>query len=109
MFVKTVSLHIKRDAMTTIPVDVPAHEVSILRNIHGKENLYPQDGENVIEIAVGEEFQRLCNKYGFDAVAAVYGEAGEDKVAEACEKIEVDASDSSEVPKRGRPKADKAE
>lgn len=90
MQVKTVALKIKRDANTEIFVEVPAHEVPMLRHIHGKENIYPQDGSgDAVDIDPADEAQRLGNKYSHDAVADVFGGAADEAILKLCKENEV--------------------
>lgn len=74
---------IRRDAHTTTPVNVPEHEVPILQEIFGEENVQTPEGLRVDEHGLGEpvgemaaqddEFGRLSAKYGAKVVEEVYG------------------------------------
>lgn len=74
---------IRRDAHTTTPVNVPEHEVPILQEIFGEENVQTPEGLSVAEHGLGEpvgempaqddEFGRLSAKYGAKVVEEVYG------------------------------------
>ena len=80
---KLFPVKIRRDAHTTTPVDIPEHEVPIVQEIFGEENVQTADGLSIAEYGLGEssgeapdqedEFGRLSAKYGTEAVEAVYG------------------------------------
>ena len=71
--VPLLSVGVHRDITTTSYPHVPEHEILILQNIHGDSNVYP--GETVDETALSadDEYERLCSKYGEDAVRGAYG------------------------------------
>ncbi|CAL62412.1 Hypothetical protein HEAR2279 [Herminiimonas arsenicoxydans] len=80
---KLFAFKIRRDAHTTTPVDIPEHELPIVQELFGEENVQTADGRSVEEFGIGEpsgevpdpedEFSRLSAKYGSEAVEEVYG------------------------------------
>lgn len=76
--VPTINASVRRDAMTTIPVLIPAHELEILYSIHGKDNVYEgEPGEHELAIDARGEFDRLALKYGDVMVREAYGAAAD--------------------------------
>jgi hypothetical protein len=115
---KLYGLKVRRDALTTTPVNVPAHEVPILQTIFGEENVHNRRGqslagEDAAELSaadvVGEvdqqedEFLRLERKYGGNDkgsfVEQVYGK----KATRGLEKRM--ASDQADAEKAAKAKS----
>jgi hypothetical protein len=80
VMVPLVNVHVWRDTDSVIPVTVPAHEVEVLRAIHGGDNvteLGPDDDEVELPADAETELRRLRLKYKPaadepDAVQMVY-------------------------------------
>lgn len=87
--VPLLSVTIRRDANTITPVTVPPHELILLRQMFGKENV--QEGEQVAtaEIDADTEHERLSAKYGHEKVAKVYGDDDGARLAELVEKVAI--------------------
>lgn len=82
--VPLISVQVRRDAMTMLPVAVPSHELRVLRVVHGKDNVYPSDIEaGSVEIDPEKEAERLAGKYGLDKIVAAYGEGYEELIPDA--------------------------
>ena len=69
MLVKIVRVIVVRDMAEKIPVTCAEHEVEVLKDMHGAENVSYVDDEVVdamkpVEIDVGMEFGRLEAAYG---------------------------------------------
>jgi hypothetical protein len=91
-----IAVQVHRDAMTKIPAFVPAHELRVLRAVHGKDNVYPiPDVEaGSVELDPAAEGSRLREKYGEGAVVAAYGEGFDEAIFDA-----VSSADSVAKPK----------
>lgn len=78
---------IRRDAHTHTPVQAGMHEVAILKDIFGDENVTvgKQAGDAEIE-DTGAEYGRLSNKYGPETMQRVYGPAGNGQFERAVER-----------------------
>lgn len=101
----TYLIHIRRDANTITPVNVPEYEVPILQEMFGTENVHNADGKRVDEAGIGiciaecpladDEFARLAAKYGASdeglVVEQVYGKKAskglEKAIAEARKRL----------------------
>lgn len=77
-----ISVTIRRDASTITPVTVLPHELAILANLFGKENVQGGDAAYTIEIDADGEYERLVAKYGAAKIASVYGDDGGQRLAE---------------------------
>ena len=69
-----VNVTVRLDAMTTIPMTVPAHEVVVLKHLH-KGNVVEGAAVDVDGDAfeADAEYGRLCGKYSPEAVEKVFG------------------------------------
>lgn len=84
--VPLIQVTIRRDANTITPVTVPPYEMTILRNMFGKENVTEGDVVGEIEVNATGEHERLAAKYGFEKVAKVYGDDDGERLTELVEK-----------------------
>lgn len=76
MLIATASLLVIRDAMTILPVSVPAHEVDVMKALHGEENVRVLDGKTEpVELDGETEAERLEAKYGPGTLSQAYGDA----------------------------------
>ena len=96
--VPMVEVMVRRDANTITPVAVPPYELTMLRQMFGKENVNGDKTVGQMEVDPAAEFERLSAKYGAQKVVKVYGDDGGERLAELVEKAAVKA-----------PKATKAE
>jgi len=106
---KLYSVKIRRDAHTTTPVNVPEHEVPILQEIFGEENVQTPAGMTVLEQGLGEpvgevadqedEFARLSAKYGASAVEEVYGKKASRGLETAMKEIAAKEAKAAKVAK----------
>jgi hypothetical protein len=87
--VPLVEVMVRRDANTITPVTVPPYELTLLRQMFGKENVNGDKEVAVIEVETEGEFDRLCAKYGPQKVVKVYGDDGGERLAELVQKAAV--------------------
>lgn len=93
---------IRRDANTITPVTVPPYELTMLRQMFGKENVTEGEQASVIEVESTNEYERLSAKYGQAKVAKVFGDDEGERLTELVEKNAVKA------PKAPAAKGDKS-
>jgi hypothetical protein len=98
--VPLVEVMVRRDANTITPVTVPPYELTMLRQMFGKENVNGDKTVATLEVDAAGEFERLSAKYGAQKVIKVYGDDGGERLTELVEKSAV---------KAGKPKAEKAD
>jgi hypothetical protein len=92
MHITLNTVTVNRDAMTKLPVTVPAHEVEVVKTVFGEDNVAIVDEDaGSVELDPAEEGARLVSKYGPDVVTKVYGENFKGAVAKACSSHEVTA------------------
>lgn len=89
--VPLLNVTIRRDAMTITPVTVPPYELTLLRQMFGKENVTEGDQAGVIEVDPANEYERLSAKYGAAKVSKVYGDDEGERLTELVEKSAVKA------------------
>lgn len=73
--VPLLNVLVRKDASTIIPVSVPEYEVSVIGEIFGPENVTEYSDRGSIEVDPESEYERLCNKYGEQAVKDIYRSA----------------------------------
>lgn len=99
ILVACVMLTVTRDAMTILPAKVPAHEVEIMKAVHGEENVREIEGPaDAVEIDPEGEAERLMQKYGREALEAAYGTNFKGKLAKACAEHAVKAKKTDKQP-----------
>jgi len=107
-FTSLVSVRIRRDAHTATPVAVLAHELPILFELYGKENVAVDASiDDARELDANSEYQRLCNKYGSIIVEEVYGRESSGRLADAFTRVAATGSGEQDAPaqtakRRGR-------
>lgn len=84
--VPMVEVMVRRDANTITPVAVPTYELTMLRQMFGKENVNGDKVVATMEVDAAGEFERLSAKYGAQKVVKVYGDDGGERLAELVEK-----------------------
>lgn len=84
--VPLVQVMVRRDANTINKVNVPPYELTMLRQMFGKENVHSEKQVGHIEVDTANEFERLGAKYGVNKVVKVYGDDGGERLAELVEK-----------------------
>lgn len=84
--VPLVEVMIRRDANTITPVAVPPYELTLLRQMFGKENVNGDKVAGYIDMDPAAEFERMSAKYGPQKVIKVYGDDGGERLAELVEK-----------------------
>lgn len=89
--VPVIEATIRRDANTITPTHVPPYELTLLRQMFGKENVVEGETVTTIEVDAEGEHERLAAKYGFEKVAKVYGDDEGARLAELVEKAAVKA------------------
>jgi hypothetical protein len=89
--VPLVHVTIRRDANTITPITVPPYELTMLRQMFGKENVTEGDDAGVIEVDSTTEYERLSAKYGAAKVSKVYGDDEGERLIELVEKHAVKA------------------
>jgi len=87
--VPLLQVTIRRDANTITPVTVPPYEMSMLRQMFGKENVIEGEQISVIEVDADTEHERLSAKYGAAKVSKVYGDDEGERLKELIEKAVV--------------------
>jgi len=92
-----VEVMIRRDANTITPVAVPPYELTMLRQMFGKENVVGDKVVGYIDIDPSAEFERLSAKYGTQKVIKVYGDDGGERLAEQVEKAAVKAQKATKT------------
>ena len=90
MLVATAALMVSRDAMTHVPVTVPAHEVEIMQALHGVENVRVLEQKTEpTEIDPAVEGERLEQKYGQGLIRELFGATAPAKLAKLAAEHEV--------------------
>lgn len=97
--VPLLNVTIRRDANTITPVTVPPYELSLLRQMFGKENVTEGDQAGVIEVDASTEHERLSAKYGAAKVSKVYGDDEGERLKELVEKAAVKAPKAGKTEK----------
>jgi hypothetical protein len=82
---KVYQATVRRDAQTITPVQVPMHEVAILKELFGEENV-TVGAEGGDWEPTDDEHARLSRKYGPDVVRKVYGAAASGGLDNAMKK-----------------------
>lgn len=100
--VPLIQVTIRRDANTITPVTVPPYEMTVLRNMFGKENVVEGDVVGEIEVNAEGEHERLAAKYGFEKIAKVYGDDDGERLTEQVEKAA--SGKTKAASKKGAPK-----
>lgn len=95
--VPLLSVTIRRDANTITPVTVPPYELTLLRQMFGKENVAEGEQVGVIEVDPATEHERLSAKYGSGKVSKVYGDDEGERLAELVEKAAVKSKGSKKA------------
>lgn len=86
ILVPLLAVTIRRDAHTITQTTVPAYEMTLLRQMFGKENVVEGEQVGTKEVEAAGEHERLCAKYGSDKIAKVYGDDEGERLAELVEK-----------------------
>lgn len=99
--VPLLNVTIRRDANTITPITVPPYELTMLRQMFGKENVTEGDDAGVIEVDAATEHERLSAKYGAAKVSKVYGDDEGERLKELVEKaaVKVKAEKTEKVEK----------
>ncbi len=99
--VPLLNVTIRRDANTITPVTVPPYELSLLRQMFGKENVTEGEQAGVIEVDASTEHERLSAKYGAGKVSKVYGDDEGERLTELVGKsaVKVKAEKTEKVEK----------
>ena len=86
--VPLVTVTIRRDANTIIDTTVPPYELTILRQMFGKENVTERSDEpaGFREVEPHGEHERMSAKYGAEKIVKVYGDDGGERLAELVER-----------------------
>ena len=84
--VPVVEVMVRRDANTITAVAVPPYELTMLRQMFGKENVSGDTVVGRIEVVAEQEAERLSAKYGPGKVIKVYGDDGGERLRELVEK-----------------------
>lgn len=84
--VPVVEVMVRRDANTITAVAVPPYELTMLRQMFGKENVTGDTVVGCIEVVAEQEAERLSAKYGPGKVIKVYGDDGGERLRELVEK-----------------------
>jgi|GEM_PF-1860936 len=100
-----VNVRIRRDAHTATPASVLAHELPILHEIYGKENVAADSAvDDAYDVDIDGEYQRLSNKYGLSIVEEVYGRESSGRLMDALNRAAAkdaeEESDTAQLSKR---------
>lgn len=98
--VPMVEVTVRHDANTITPVAVPPYELTMLRQMFGKENVTGDKVVGSIEVEADQEYERLSAKYGAQKVVKVYGDDGGERLVELVEKAAVKAEAKPKAPKK---------
>lgn len=101
--VPLLSVTIRRDANTITPVTVPPHELTLLRQMFGKENVVEGEQVGTVEVEPAGEHERLSAKYGSAKIAKVYGDDDGERLAELVEKAASKAPKAAKAKKADAP------
>lgn len=101
--VPLLAVTIRRDANTITPVTVPPYEMTMLRQIFGKENVQEGEQVGVFQADPKGEYERLSAKYGQPKVSKVYGDDEGDRLAELVERAEIKAEKAGKKAKADEP------
>lgn len=77
---------VRRDAQTITPANVLPHELPVLHKLFGKENVNDATQVGTFEVDPELEHERLSAKYGAEAIVAVFGDDGGERLAEQVAK-----------------------
>jgi hypothetical protein len=109
LLVALLAVSIRRDANTITTIHAPAHELNILRNMHGKENVVAaEEPAGTVEVSPAGEYERLSAKYGQGKVAKVYGDDDGLRLSEMVAKNEIKAATEKKLTKAEQKAADEA-
>lgn len=89
---------VRRDAQTTVLVYARAHEIPILRQMFGRDNVTDETPVGVVEIDVDEEAQRLADKYGEKKIADIFGDDGGTRLRKEIESAAVKGEPARRLP-----------
>lgn len=96
--IATKSLRITRDAMTILPVTLPAHEVEVAQAAFGEDNIeILGEGEDSLELEPANESSRLEAKWGPDVLEKAFGANYKTKIARECEAHVVKAGKTTKA------------
>ena len=91
VLVPILEVTIRRDAHTITTTTIPAYEMTLQRQMFGKENVTEGAVVGELEADPAGEHERLCAKYGADKIAKVYGDDEGERLAELVEKAATNA------------------
>lgn len=99
ILVSTVAMLVTRDAMTILPVTVPAHELEIQKAVFGEDNVEVRDIKtSPTVVTLEDEAERLVGKYGGQAVEDAFGKNFKGAIAKAALAAKVgDAPDEGDA------------
>jgi hypothetical protein len=103
--VPLIQVTIRRDANTITPVTVPPYELTILRNMFGKENVTEGEQVGEFEVDSASEHERLSAKYGQGKVVKVYGDDEGERLTELVEKAAIKAKPTKAAEKEAAAQA----
>ena len=103
--VPLLTVTIRRDANTIIDVNVPPYELTLLRQMFGKENVIERSGDSAgtIEVNPAGEHERMSAKYGAEKIIKVYGDDGGERLAELVERAAAKADKPARAKKGEQP------
>lgn len=97
VLVPILEVTIRRDAHTITTTTIPAYELTLQRQMFGKENVTEGAVVGELEVDPAGEHERLCAKYGSDKIAKVYGDDEGERLAELVEKAAVKAKPAAKT------------
>ena len=90
-----IAVSVRRDASTITTTEIAAHELPLIRVIHGGENVTVAGDRGEMELEPEQEYDRLCGRYSPDAVEQVFGKA---EVFDLAEKLQAAAEKQAKKP-----------
>ncbi|MDQ2150066.1 hypothetical protein RBI22_15210 [Alcaligenaceae bacterium C4P045] len=99
---KVLQVTIRRDAQTITPTSVLEHELPVLRAIYGKENVQKTGtADKAREVETDQEYKRLADKYGMEALTTVYGDEESGRLDDSYKVFAPPSRTAAEVNKNG--------
>ncbi len=87
-------VRVRRDAQTTTPTTIAAHELPILQVLYGIENVEDSALTGTYPIDEKQEYKRLVLKFGEEVVRSIYGEEHSGQLAQRLQQTAKSASKS---------------
>ncbi len=83
MELSLMTVDVRRDALTVPAILIFQHEIPILHQLYGAENVEAGAQAGTCAWDIGSEYARLVRQYGEEAVFSVYGPAHSGRLEKA--------------------------